>query len=392
MDWLRIIRRKRWRGLWKFKKSLIALMTGIVLVVPFLSSLNACSFPAIYNFGDSNSDTGAVSAAFGRVPFPNGKTFFGKPSGRFCDGRLIIDFLAEGLGLPFLNAYLDSLQPNFQHGANFAASGSTIQPVDSKLFGAGFNPLSLNIQLSQFEQLKERSMELYNQAKTSQIKSNLPRPEDFSKVLYTLDSGQNDLQFWLESMREEQVKASIPNIIDHFALAIEKLYQEGARKFWIHNTGPIGCLPSMVIKYPPKPGNADQNGCIRPFNEVAQEFNKQLKDRVSRLRAQLHDAVLIYVDIYSAKYTLITEAKKHGFVSPFEYCCGNWREHDAKCWEKVIVNGTKVGAAICNDPSKYISWDGIHYTEAANHWIANRIMDGSFSDPPGSIPNACMQS
>lgn len=69
---------------------------------------------------------------------------------------------AERLGLPFLNAYLDSLQPNFQHGANFAASGSTIQPVDSKLFGAGFNPLSLNIQLSQFERLKERSMELYN--------------------------------------------------------------------------------------------------------------------------------------------------------------------------------------------------------------------------------------
>lgn len=70
----------------------------------------------------------------------------------------------------------------------------------------------------------------------------------------------------------------------------------------------------MVIKYPPKPGNADQNGCIRPFNEVAQEFNKQLTDRVSRLRAQLHDAVLIYVDIYSAKYTLITEAKKHGML------------------------------------------------------------------------------
>lgn len=70
----------------------------------------------------------------------------------------------------------------------------------------------------------------------------------------------------------------------------------------------------MVIKYPPKPGNADQNGCIWPFNEVAQEFNKQLKDRVSRLRAQLHDAALIYVDIYSAKYTLITEAKKHGML------------------------------------------------------------------------------
>lgn len=51
---------------------------------------------------------------------------------------------------------------------------------------------------------------------------------------------------------------------------------------------------------------------------------------------------------------LTTEAKKHGFVSPFEYCRGNWREHDAKCWEKVTVNEAKVGAAMYNDPSKHI--------------------------------------
>lgn len=59
-------------------------------------------------------------------------------------------------------------------------------------------------------------------AKDSQIKSSLPRPEDFSKALYTLDCGQNDLHFGLKSMiEEEQVKASIPNIINQFALAIE---------------------------------------------------------------------------------------------------------------------------------------------------------------------------
>lgn len=95
---------------------------------------------------------------------------------------------------------------------------------------------------------------------------------------------------------------------------LQKLYKKGARKFWIHNTGPIGCLPTMVFNYPPKPDNADQNGCIKPFNEVAREFNKQLKDRVSQLRTQLKDAVLIYVDIYSAKYTLISDAKKHGML------------------------------------------------------------------------------
>lgn len=70
---------------------------------------------------------------------------------------------AEKLALPFLNLYLDSLLPNFVNGANFAVSGATIQPVDGKLFEAGFNHFSLNIQLLQFEQFKDRTIELNNQ-------------------------------------------------------------------------------------------------------------------------------------------------------------------------------------------------------------------------------------
>lgn len=60
-----------------------------------MPDLNRCKFPALYNFGDSNSDTGGRSAALGEVPLPNGETFFGAPSGRFCDGRLIIDFIGK---------------------------------------------------------------------------------------------------------------------------------------------------------------------------------------------------------------------------------------------------------------------------------------------------------
>lgn len=56
---------------------------------------NHCNFPAIFNFGDSNSDTGGLSAAFGQAPYPNGETFFQTPSGRYCDGRLIIDFIGK---------------------------------------------------------------------------------------------------------------------------------------------------------------------------------------------------------------------------------------------------------------------------------------------------------
>ncbi|XP_050276485.1 GDSL esterase/lipase At5g14450-like isoform X3 [Quercus robur] len=336
--------RGKLEGPWWIKNGVGAAAIGIVLIAASLlvGPSWGCHIPAIYNFGDSNSDTGSASAAFGRLPPPYGETFFGKPSGRYSDGRLIIDFI-------------------------------------------GFSPLSLNIQLLQFEQFKDRTKEPFNQVQSSWIKNNLPRPEEFSKALYTLDSGQNDFHFGL--VTEEQVRASIPNIIDMFAVAVKKLYQEGARTFWIHNTGPIGCLPFFAVWNPPKHFKSDKNGCIKSYNQLAQEFNKQLKDKVFQLRTQLHHAVLIYVDIYTAKYTLISEAEKQGFVSPLEYCCGHLGV--AECWQTSIVNGTEVFAASCSDPSKHISWDGVHYTEAANKWVANHIVDGSLSDPPIPLTKSC---
>lgn len=99
----------------------------------------------------------------------------------------------------------------------------------------------------------------------------------------------------------------------------QQLYKEGARFFWVHNTGPIGCLPYSVIYDQSKPGNLDHNGCVKPQNEVAQEFNRQLKDRVSQLKAQLSRATFTYVDVYSAKYTLISYAKNYGKLTTRKY-------------------------------------------------------------------------
>lgn len=70
---------------------------------------------------------------------------------------------ADKLGLPYLSAYLDAIGANFRHGANFATSGSTIQPLDMRIFQGGFSPISLDIQLQQFEQLKARTLELHHE-------------------------------------------------------------------------------------------------------------------------------------------------------------------------------------------------------------------------------------
>lgn len=92
----------------------------------------------------------------------------------------------------------------------------------------------------------------------------------------------------------------------------QQLYKEGARFFWIHNTGPIGCLPYSVIYDKSKPNNLDQSGCVKPQNEMAQEFNRQLKDKVSQLRLQLPYGAFTYVDVYSVKYALISNAQNQG--------------------------------------------------------------------------------
>lgn len=53
-------------------------------------------FPAIFNFGDSNSDSGClVASGIESLDPPNGQSFFGHPSGRYSDGRLLIDFLRK---------------------------------------------------------------------------------------------------------------------------------------------------------------------------------------------------------------------------------------------------------------------------------------------------------
>lgn len=56
------------------------------------------------------------------------------------------------------------------------------------------------------------------------------------------------------------------------------------------------------------------------------------------------------------------------------------------------MNGTEVVGASCGDPLKVISWDGVHYSHAANQWVANRVIDGSLSDVRVPLSESCRDS
>ncbi|XP_060958100.1 GDSL esterase/lipase At5g14450 isoform X2 [Cannabis sativa] len=350
-----------------------------------------CKFPAIYNFGDSNSDTGGIAAAFYQMAPQCGETFFHRPSGRGCDGRLIIDFIAKELGLPYLSAYLNSIGANFKHGANFATGGSTIRRLNESVFLNGVSPFSLDIQVVQFTQFKSRTGWFFKNDNKSSHRRNLPRPEEFSKALYTFDIGQNDIAAGFRSMTVEQFKLQIPDIINQFGEAVKNLYEQGARSFWIHNTGPLGCLAVSLNYSPsPDPNTYDPIGCDKAQNDMSKEFNTKLKHKVIELRQTLYDAALTYVDLFAAKYQLIANANKLGFLDKASICCGYHKDNDhVWCGNKGKFNGSEVYADSCEDPSLYISWDGVHYTEAANNWLANHILNGSFSDPNIPITHAC---
>ncbi|KAF9681625.1 hypothetical protein SADUNF_Sadunf05G0021300 [Salix dunnii] len=364
------------------KTCILNFLTLVSIFLPLTQSLHF-NFPAVFNFGDSNSDTGnLVAAGIESIRPPYGEIHFQIPSGRYCDGRLIIDFLMDAMELPFLNAYLESVGvPNFRKGCNFAAAGSTILPATA----TSVCPFSFGIQVNQFLRFKARALELL--AKGKKFNKYIPAENYFEKGLYMFDIGQNDLAGAFYSKTFDQIVASIPNILVEFETGIKKLYDQGARNFWIHNTGPLGCLTQNVVKFGTDPSKLDELGCVSAHNQAAKLFNLQLHALTKKLQGQHSDSNITYVDIYTIKSNLIANYSRYGFEQPIMACCGYGGpplNYDRRivCGQTKVLDGTSVTAQACNDSTEYVNWDGIHYSEAANQYISSQILTGKFSDPP----------
>ncbi|XP_042489015.1 esterase-like isoform X2 [Macadamia integrifolia] len=345
----------------------IGLLSSIVILsVPAFASNTSCNFLAIFNFGDSNTDTGADSATFSLVTPPNGETFFHMPAGRPSDGRLTIDFMV---------------------------SEATIRPSDKSRTGRGPSPFYLDVQVSQFQQFKSRSQLIRN---GGEIYTNLlPEEKCFGQALYTFDIGQNDIALGLYNNQSlEEIKADIPDVINKLSKNIQAVYGLGGRSFWIHNTGPLGCFPYILTKFPvSNASDIDKAGCATPYNELSQYFNQKLKEAVVEMRKQLPLAAITYVDIYSIKYLLMSQPQDFGFQQPLVACCGFGGKYNftntARCGQTVVVDGKPTFIGSCANPSVRVNWDGSHLTEAANKFIVDQLVTGKFSDPPIPLQNAC---
>lgn len=99
---------------------------------------------------------------------------------------------------------------------------------------------------------------------------------------------------------------------------MQGIYKHGGKNFWIHNTGPLGCLPQKVAtRNVSNLNDIDDHGCVKSMNEAAQAFNNQLRALCEQLRLQMKDTTIVYVDMYAIKYDLIANSSTYGEFTLF---------------------------------------------------------------------------
>lgn len=324
--------------------------------------------PVVFALGDSNTDTGGMGAALGSyLPLPEGRTHFRRSTGRLCDGRLVVDYLCESLNMSYLSPYLEALGSDFSNGANFAIAGAATMPRD--------RPFALHVQVQQFLHFKQRSLDLASRGESMPVDAH-----GFRDALYLIDIGQNDLSAAFSSRvpYDDVISQRIPAILSEIKDAIMTLYYNGAKNFWVHGTGPLGCLPQKLAEPRTDDSDLDYNGCLKTLNSASYEFNNQLCSICDKLRTQLKGATIVYTDLLAIKYDLIANHTGYGFEEPLLACCGYGGPPYNYSFN---VSCLGPGYRACEDGSKFVNWDGVHYTDAANAVVAAKILSSEFSTP-----------
>lgn len=363
--------------------ALLATTASAYPAAPPKNRSSSC-YPRLFSFGDSLIDTGNFihySKAPGSVSRPPyGRTFFGRPTGRWSDGRLIVDFIVERLGYPYWPAYLQAKSParkeDFRYGANFAvASGTALNQLlfqKKRLDVSGITPYSLGIQIGWFKKV------LAAIAPTKK-----EREEVMAKSLFLVgEIGANDYNHpFFQNKTLGWVKPLVPKVIRSIAMSIEALIGLGAKTIYVPGVFPLGCVPRYLFFYRGgEPGDYDSAGCLRWLNGLTGFHNDMLKAKIRDLRHAHPGVSITYVDYYDEIISIITTPAPNGFdpAKVLYACCGGGGPYNAN----LAIKCPDPGAVRCPDPSKYVSWDGLHMTEAVYRIMARGMLDGPFAKPP----------
>ncbi|KDP43678.1 hypothetical protein JCGZ_24136 [Jatropha curcas] len=374
-------------------------LPSIFVASPLKENQYICAFDAIFQLGDSTSDTGNLiqeDPSSSCVRFPYGETFFKKPTGRCSDGLLIIDYIARSAGVPFLDAYLT---PNvtFSHGANFAVSGSTALPVSvlaEKKIIAPITNSSLSVQLDwMFSYFKGRCRN--GEGDSTSDTGNLIQEDPssscvrfpygetfFKKPTGRCSDGLLIIDYIARSAGVPFLDAYLtPNVTfshgANFAVsgstALPKIIDYGGRRVVVPGHFPNGCLPIYLTRFKTNDTTAyDEFQCLKELNNLSIYHNQLLQQTIEGLKKEYSNVSIEYGDYYSAYQWILRHASSLGFdvKSLQKACCGVGGDYNFDLQRMCGASDVTV----CAEPQKYVNWDGVHFTEEAYKHIATLLI------------------
>ncbi|KZV24859.1 GDSL esterase/lipase-like [Dorcoceras hygrometricum] len=355
------------------------------MLLIFSSQLHANPIPrrpfdAVYAFGDSFTDTGNTHSATGPSGFmfvsnlPYGRTFFHRPTNRYSDGRLVIDFLAHSLSLPFLPPYLDR-NSDTSSGINFAVAGSTA--IIHSFFAKNnmtlnITPQSIQTQLTWFNKFLESKGCRDSTTTAEQCAAVLG-----DALIWVGEIGANDYAYSFGSSFSRQTiqRLAIGSVTSFLQAILEK----GAKYVVVQGLPPTGCLTLSLFLS--SPDDRDDLGCVGTLNNLTISHNTALQAKIHLFRQKYPKSVIVYADYYNAYWKVMKNPRTYGFKELHKVCCGyGGGEYNFNYFNAC----GSPGSSSCADPFEYVNWDGVHLTEAMYRVMADAFVNGTFSDPPFS--------
>ncbi|CAK9324760.1 unnamed protein product [Citrullus colocynthis] len=320
---------------------------------------------AFFIFGDSFLDAGnnnyINTTTLDQANFwPYGKTHFRFPTGRFSDGRLVSDFIAEFAKLPLIPPFLQPGFRQYHNGVNFASAGAGVL---SETFHGSV--IELKAQIKYFQ----KEVETWLKRKLGKAESGL----ELSKAVYLFGIGTNDyMSLFLTNspfLKSHSKSQYVELVIGNLTTSIKRVYDSGGRKFGFMNLPPMGCSPGLRV------ARGDEDGrCLEELEEYANVHNLRLMKLLGDLEKQLKGFKYSLYDFSSSLRQRMENPLKYGLKEGKEACCGTGR------FRGVFSCGGRRGVKefeVCRNPNEHVFWDSYHLTENLHKQLAHEMWTGS---------------
>lgn len=329
-----------------------------------LNSRREAEQTPFFIFGDSFLDAGnnnyINTTALDRANFwPYGISFFHIPTGRFSDGRLISDFLAEHANLPLIPPYLQPASKLSQvpHGVNFASSGAgaLVQTFRGSV-------INLHEQLDNYKKVEE-----WLKHKLGEMKAR----RKLTSAVHLFSIGSNDYisLFMANSTPLTAYTQSqyVHMVISNITSVVHEIYKIGGRKMVFLNLPPIGCFPVLRMRNENGECLMEASSYIKLHNEALIQALKQLAKRLPGFKYSLHD-------FYSSTLQRINQPLQYGYTEGRTACCGTGKFRGVfSCGGKRPVKQYE----LCNNVDEHVFWDSFHFTEKVYMQIADDMWSSS---------------